>query len=173
LFFKLLPDVKVVIDSIKKTDSDADPIDCDEVVLFYAIKKLFDECLNEVDYDMDDVQLGHTYFLRHKATISAEEQMKYDLNKIDTIIRSKLCHQNNYVGEDEGHSIQHDISLKYNLAKCIQEARIRECQGTQEYIEPKTEWAMLRFGSLVLTQKRPSVKVPKPRNRKNDGDNTK
>ena len=105
--------------------------------------------------------------------LSAEEQMKYDLNKIDTIIRSKLCHQNNYVGEDEGHSIQHDISLKYNLAKCIQEARIRECQGTQEYIEPKTEWAMLRFGSLVLTQKRPSVKVPKPRNRKNDGDNTK
>lgn len=77
LFFKLLPDVKVVIDSIKKIDSDADPIECDEVVLFYAIKKLFDECLNEVDYDMDDVQLGHTYFLRHKATISAEEQMKY------------------------------------------------------------------------------------------------
>ena len=105
--------------------------------------------------------------------LSSEEQMKYDLNKIDTIIRSKLCHQNNYVGEDEGHSIQHDISLKYNLAKCIQEARIRECQGTQEYIEPKTEWAMLRFGSLVLTQKCPSVKVPKPRNRKTDGDNAK
>ena len=105
--------------------------------------------------------------------LSAEEQMKYDLNKIDTIIRSKLFHQHNHVGENEGHSIQYDISLKYNLAKCIQEARIRECQGTQEYIEPKTEWAMLRFGSLVLTQKRPSVKVPKPRNRKNDGDNTK
>lgn len=77
LFFKLLPNVQVVIDSIKEMDSDADPIECDEIVLFYVIKKLFDECLNEVDYDMDDVQLGHTYFLRHETTISAEEQMKY------------------------------------------------------------------------------------------------
>lgn len=77
LFFKLLPDINVVVKSIKKIDSGLEPVDCDEVELFYAVMKLFDECLNDIDYDMEDVQLGHTYFLRHEGTVSAEEQMKY------------------------------------------------------------------------------------------------
>lgn len=77
LFFKLLPDINAIIKSIKKNDEDANPIDCIEVRLFYAIVKLFDECINNIDYDKDDVQLGHTYFLRHSGDITPEDQMKY------------------------------------------------------------------------------------------------
>lgn len=77
LFFKLLPEVKTVIESILKIDNKADLKQCDEVVLFYIVSQLFEECLNSIDYDREDVQLGHTYFLRHNGTISSEEQTKY------------------------------------------------------------------------------------------------
>lgn len=77
LFFKMLPNIKVVMDSIKKIDDKAEFCKCDEVVLFYIVDQLFEECLNSIDYDREDVQLGHTYFLRHEAETSAEDQIKY------------------------------------------------------------------------------------------------
>lgn len=77
LFFKLLPEVKTVIDSITIIDEDADLAQCDEIVLFYIVNQLFEECLNLIDYDKEDVQLGHTYFLRHDGDVPSEDQIKY------------------------------------------------------------------------------------------------
>ena len=76
LFFKLLPDINVVTGSILKCMPNAELHTATEVKLFYAIEKLFEICLNQIDYEQEDVQLGHTYFLR-KSTDIYEEQIKY------------------------------------------------------------------------------------------------
>lgn len=78
LFFKLLPDVNVIIDTIKANSPSDVPNSCTEVKLFYLIDLVFDTCLNVLDYQREDVQLGHTYFLRKSNTAQEiEDQMKF------------------------------------------------------------------------------------------------
>ena len=73
LFFPVLPDINIVIKSINHDN----PIDALEVKLFYAISKLFDSYLNSDDYNRDDVQIGHTYFIRKTDDeTTANDQMK-------------------------------------------------------------------------------------------------
>lgn len=72
LFFPVLPDIKVVYESVR--DDWKESI---ELKLFYIIEKMFDVYMNSDDYKRNDVQIGHTYFLRKD--IAAEEaavQMK-------------------------------------------------------------------------------------------------
>ena len=77
LFFKLLPDINVVVNAIKNTSSD-DPSKCDEVKLFYLTKVLFDKSINDFDYEKEDVQIGHTYFIRKTADpAQAKQEEKY------------------------------------------------------------------------------------------------
>lgn len=77
LFFKLLPDVNVISDTITSTDPNAVLHDCTEIKLFYLIDLIFNICLNEYDYQKEDVQLGHTYFLRKSSDpAEIEEQAK-------------------------------------------------------------------------------------------------
>lgn len=64
LFFKLLPNVNTIVNSINKKSPEADIKCCIEIQLFYVINVLFENCLNTFDYEKEDVQLGHTYFLR-------------------------------------------------------------------------------------------------------------
>lgn len=77
LFFKLLPDVEVVKESVKNNNPIDDINKSLEVKQFIAVEKLFENCLNKQDYEREDVQLGHTYFLRKTADINnAKEHAK-------------------------------------------------------------------------------------------------
>ena len=73
LFFPLLPNFKVIKDSIEKNITAEE--DYIELKLFYAIEKIFECYLNTEDYNKDDVQVGHTYFIR-KSKEARKEQMK-------------------------------------------------------------------------------------------------
>jgi 5-methylcytosine-specific restriction endonuclease McrBC GTP-binding regulatory subunit McrB len=78
LFFKMLPDINTVIASVISKTKGVDPYDAVEVRMFYLIEKLFDVALNSYDYEKEDVQIGHTYFLRKVSDEgNAKEQMKY------------------------------------------------------------------------------------------------
>lgn len=71
LFFPVLPDIKVVYETVK--DSWKDSV---ELQLFYIIEKMFESYMNSDDYNYNDVQIGHTYFLRKADGFIAKEQMK-------------------------------------------------------------------------------------------------
>ncbi len=72
LFFPVLPDIKVVYTTVK-TSWETAP----ELQLFYIVEKLFESYMNTDDYNRNDVQIGHTYFLRKSADeTQATEQMK-------------------------------------------------------------------------------------------------
>lgn len=71
LFFPVLPDIKVVYETVK-----ADWKEATELKLFYIIEKMFDSYMNTDDYNRNDVQIGHTYFLRKATGVAAADQMK-------------------------------------------------------------------------------------------------
>ncbi|EOS78355.1 hypothetical protein C817_03607 [Dorea sp. 5-2] len=71
LFFPVLPDIKVVYETVKFDWKSAI-----ELKLFYIIEKMFDSYMNTDDYNRNDVQIGHTYFLRKEEGAAAEDQMK-------------------------------------------------------------------------------------------------
>ena len=48
----------------------------EELKLFYIIEKMFDSYMNTDDYNRNDIQIGHTYFLRKSNGNIAKEQMK-------------------------------------------------------------------------------------------------
>ena len=73
LFFPSLPSETPVLNSI----SDGKIKESVELRLFYAIKLLFEKNLNKDDYEMDDVRIGHTYFIRKKGSTKFEDEMKY------------------------------------------------------------------------------------------------
>lgn len=78
LFFKLLPEVSVIGDSIEKFNPTEDKATSIEVELFCLVEQLFENCLNKQDYEKEDVQLGHTYFLRKTNDVSKiSNQAKY------------------------------------------------------------------------------------------------
>ena len=71
LFFPVLPDIKVVYASVEPDWESAV-----ELRLFYIVERLFDSYMNTDDYNRNDVQVGHTYFLRKAGSDTAGEQMK-------------------------------------------------------------------------------------------------
>lgn len=71
LFFPVLPDIKVVYETVSSDWENAE-----ELKLFYIIEKMFDSYMNTDDYSRNDVQIGHTYFLRKAEGDDAREQMK-------------------------------------------------------------------------------------------------
>ena len=71
LFFPVLPDIKVVYETVSSDWENAE-----ELRLFYIIEKMFDSYMNTDDYSRNDVQIGHTYFLRKSEGDNAGEQMK-------------------------------------------------------------------------------------------------
>lgn len=71
LFFPVLPDIKVVYETVKSDWKSAI-----ELKLFYIIEKIFDSYMNTDDYNRNDVQIGHTYFLRKGEGTDAESRMK-------------------------------------------------------------------------------------------------
>ena len=71
LFFPVLPDIKVVYETVKDDWKEAT-----ELKLFYIIEKMFDSYMNTDDYNRNDVQIGHTYFLRKDTDAAAADQMK-------------------------------------------------------------------------------------------------
>lgn len=71
LFFPVLPDIKVVYETVKDEWKQAT-----ELKLFYIIEKMFDSYMNTDDYNRNDVQIGHTYFLRKAYGVAAADQMK-------------------------------------------------------------------------------------------------
>ncbi len=73
LFFPALPSVEPVINSI----TDGKVKESSEMKLFYGIKELFEKNLNSDDYDMDDVRIGHTYFIRKEKSTNPEDEMQY------------------------------------------------------------------------------------------------
>jgi len=78
LFFKLLPEISVVCDSVTEKNPGEDPSKSIEVKQFEAVEQLFNVCLNKSDYEKEDVQLGHTYFLRKESgSHESAEQAKY------------------------------------------------------------------------------------------------
>ncbi|SDW69155.1 AAA domain (dynein-related subfamily) [Kandleria vitulina] len=78
LFFKLLPEISVVCDSISEKNPSEDLSKAIEVKQFESVEQLFNVCLNKADYEKEDVQLGHTYFLRKESNLAkSAEQAKY------------------------------------------------------------------------------------------------
>ena len=71
LFFPVLPDIKVVYETVKDNWTDSA-----ELQLFYIIEKMFESYMNSDDYNRNDVQIGHTYFLRKAEESIVKEQMK-------------------------------------------------------------------------------------------------
>lgn len=71
LFFSVLPDIKVVYETVKDNWNDSA-----ELELFYIIEKMFESYMNSDDYNRNDVQIGHTYFLRKAEESIAKEQMR-------------------------------------------------------------------------------------------------
>lgn len=71
LFFPVLPDIRVVYETVK--DNWTDSV---ELQLFYIIERMFESYMNSDDYNRNDVQIGHTYFLRKTKESIAKEQMK-------------------------------------------------------------------------------------------------
>ena len=71
LFFPVLPDIKVVFENVK-----TDWKNSAEIRLFYIVEKLFDSYMNTDDYNRNDVQIGHTYFIRKTDDDVARIQMK-------------------------------------------------------------------------------------------------
>lgn len=71
LFFPVLPDMKVVYETVKE-----DWENSNELRLFYIIEKMFDSYMNTDDYNRNDVQIGHTYFLRKADGTDPLIQMK-------------------------------------------------------------------------------------------------
>lgn len=71
LFFPVLPDIKVVYQYVRE-----DWYESTELSLFYIIERLFDSYMNTDDYNKNDVQIGHTYFLRKGDRDKAHDQMK-------------------------------------------------------------------------------------------------
>lgn len=71
LFFPVLPDIKVVYETVKDNWNDSA-----ELQLFYIIEKMFESYMNSDDYNRNDVQIGHTYFLRKAEGSIAKEQMR-------------------------------------------------------------------------------------------------
>ena len=71
LFFPVLPDIKVVYETVKDNWDDSA-----ELQLFYIIEKMFESYMNSDDYNRNDVQIGHTYFLRKTEENIAKEQMR-------------------------------------------------------------------------------------------------
>lgn len=71
LFFPVLPDIKVVYQTVKEDWAGAA-----ELQLFYIVEQLFQSYMNTDDYHRNDVQIGHTYFLRSCDGKDAFEQMK-------------------------------------------------------------------------------------------------
>ncbi len=74
LFFPMLPDINVVLNSIRKFNQNVQLEECIEVKLFYLINAIFDKCLNDSDYNRSDVQIGHTYFLRDSNDVNIVEE---------------------------------------------------------------------------------------------------
>lgn len=76
LFFKALPNISAIIKSIKKYNIETELKKSVEIKLFRLITMLFNETLNELEYDIEDIQIGHTYFLRKNSddTLAEEEQ---------------------------------------------------------------------------------------------------
>lgn len=72
LFFPTLPDIRIVCDSVGKANISS----ANEVKLFYLIDNIFEYFLNSDDYSKEDVQIGHTYFIR-KDNLNTEEKIKY------------------------------------------------------------------------------------------------
>ena len=60
LFFPVLPNIKTIYENVGK-DSGAL-----ELKLFYLIQRYFSKYYNDADYDLADIQIGHTFFLREK-----------------------------------------------------------------------------------------------------------
>lgn len=60
LFFPILPNINVVYENVQKD------IDAIELKLFYITKKYFEKYYNEDDYNLADIEVGHTFFLRKK-----------------------------------------------------------------------------------------------------------
>lgn len=71
LFFPVLPDIRVVFETVGSDWKSAN-----ELKLFYIVEKMFDSYMNTDDYNRNDVQIGHTYFLRKKEGTDGENQMK-------------------------------------------------------------------------------------------------
>ena len=71
LFFPVLPDIRVVYETVKDNWTDST-----ELQLFYIIEKMFESYMNSDDYNRNDVQIGHTYFLRKAEGSIAKEQMR-------------------------------------------------------------------------------------------------
>ena len=71
LFFPVLPDIKVVYETVKDNWNDSA-----ELQLFYIIEKMFESYMNSDDYNRNDVQIGHTYFLRKTEESIAKEEMR-------------------------------------------------------------------------------------------------
>lgn len=76
LFFKMLPELKVVVSSVLNSCPGEDLATSHEVMLYCLVQELFDKCLNSAEYDKEDVQIGHTYFIRNHLAEKAQEHIK-------------------------------------------------------------------------------------------------
>ncbi len=138
LFFPVLPDINVVIKSINRDN----PIDALEVKLFYAISKLFDSYLNSDDYNKDDVQIGHTYFIRKTDDeTTANDQMKDRfLYQVIPVLREYI---KDGVLNIEGTEANIKVELKVIMDMCLTDnlskidelyEKLEELISTESYI---------------------------------------
>ena len=60
LFFSMLPDIRYVVESLGGSSLESSP----EIKAYIATEMLFESNFNDYDYQREDIQIGHTYFLR-------------------------------------------------------------------------------------------------------------
>lgn len=89
LFFPILPDIKVVFDSLQGDSWE----NSNEVKLYYTLEKLFDAYLNVDDYNKYDVQVGHTYFIRKDAAGIEGEEDTEKLTRFNNQMKNRFLYQ--------------------------------------------------------------------------------
>ena len=60
LFFPILPNIEIVYKNVGKD------LNAIELKLFYIIDEYFNQFYNKDDYNIEDIKIGHTFFLRQK-----------------------------------------------------------------------------------------------------------
>lgn len=88
LFFPVLPDIMAVYRSVRD-DWDKSK-NADELRLFYIVDRLFDLYMNNDDYSRNDVQVGHTYFIRKKNGDNAEDLKNRFLYQVLPVLREYI-----------------------------------------------------------------------------------
>lgn len=142
LFFKLLPDVKVVKAAIEEKNPGEDVAKAIEIKQFLAVDHLFSNFINKADYEKEDVQLGHTYFLRKDSNLTnSKEHAK--LVFIYQVLPILFEYKKDGVLEySRVNSLDDDYVWKEVMVKLVRMIEANDCDRTELYEDFYNELAM-------------------------------